>query len=106
MNGENRHYYPDFIARVDITRLGQDRLPGSPKTSSAPDAVVNVIVEVSGEERKDKANKVATAKTLWVPAVNNDGAFGRWSFVEVEDPGDAKNAIRRALREQMEVASP
>jgi type III restriction enzyme len=97
MNGEDRSYYPDFIARIDVTGLGQDRLPGSPRRPSSPDAIVNIIVEVSGEERKDKANKVATAKTLWVPAVNNHGGFGRWVFVEVDDVESAKSAIRAAV---------
>jgi type III restriction enzyme len=105
MNGEDKSYYPDFIARVDTTRVGQDRLPGSPKPSSGThDAIVSVIIEVSGEERKDKANKVATARTLWVPAVNNDGGFGRWVFVEVEDPSDTKSTVRRAMRENLEGA--
>jgi len=31
-----------------------------------------------------------------VPAVNNDGRFGRWAFVEATDPWDAKNTIRTA----------
>jgi hypothetical protein len=31
-----------------------------------PAVIVNGVVEVSGLGRKDKANKVATAKTLWV----------------------------------------
>jgi type III restriction enzyme len=99
MNGEDRSYYPDFVARMDLTRLGQDRMPGAPKLAPSPDATVNVIVEVSGEERKDKGNKVETAKTLWVPAVNNHGGFGRWLFVEVTDPSDTKVSIRRVLKD-------
>ena len=47
--------------------------------------------------RKDKAAKVATARTLWVPAINNHGGFGRWAFIEISDPWDAKNTIRAAL---------
>jgi hypothetical protein len=58
-------------------------------------------VEFRGEERRDKAAKAATARNLWIPAVNNDGRFGRWAFVEVTDPWDAKNTIRAALRAQM-----
>ena len=38
-----------------------------------------------------------TARTLWVPAVNNHGGFGRWAFLEILDPWDAGNAIRAAL---------
>ncbi|MEX2662748.1 MAG: hypothetical protein WD227_12530, partial [Vicinamibacterales bacterium] len=108
MNGEDRSYYPDFIARIDVTRLGEDRLPGAPKTEFAPspDAILTTIVEVSGEERKDKANKVATAKTLWVPAVNNHGGFGRWVFAEVTDPSDTKGTIRAALRASVMGTAP
>jgi len=41
------------------------------------------------EKKKDKAAKAATARTLWVPAVNNHGGFGRWAFIEIDDPWDA-----------------
>ncbi|MEO8679316.1 MAG: hypothetical protein ABI665_09740 [Vicinamibacterales bacterium] len=77
LNGDQRRYFPDFIARC---RSG-----------------LNLIVEVTGEGRKDKAAKVAAAKTLWVPAINNHGGFGRWAFVEVTDPWDAKGAIKARL---------
>ena len=73
LNGEQKQYYPDFIARIGD---------------------LNLIIEVSGEQRKDKAAKVSTARTLWVPAVNNHGGFGRWAFVEVTDPWDAQRTIR------------
>ena len=52
---------------------------------------------MSGEARKDKAAKVSTARTLWAPAVNNHGGFGRWAFVEVTDPWDAQRTIRAAV---------
>ena len=41
---------------------------------------------------------VATARNLWVPAINNHGGFGRWGFLEIVDPWDAKNTIRAFLR--------
>ena len=75
LNGEPRQYFPDFIACLKSD--------------------LNLIVEVSGEAKKDKAAKTATARTLWVPAVNNHGGFGRWAFVEVTDPWDAKGTIRQ-----------
>jgi len=53
--------------------------------------------EVSGERRKDKVAKVATARNLWTPAVNNHGGFGQWYFLEISDPWDAKNTIFAAL---------
>ena len=39
--------------------------------------------------------KVATTRTLWAPAVNNHGGFGRWAFVGVADPWYAKSVIRQ-----------
>ena len=41
-------------------------------------------------KKKDKAAKVATARTLWVPAINNHGGFGHWAFLENDDPWDAE----------------
>jgi len=84
INGESRQYVPDFIAKV------------------RPD--LNLIVEVSGEPKKDKAAKTATARTLWVPAVNAHGGFGRWAFVEVTDPWDAKSTIRAAIAAALQPA--
>jgi type III restriction enzyme len=31
--------------------------------------------------------------------VNNHGGFGRWKFIEITDPWNAKNEIRAALKE-------
>ena len=79
INGEEHNYVPDFIVRLDD---GQGR-----------DNPLNMIVEVSGEARKDKAAKVSTARDLWVEAINNHGGFGRWGFIEISDPWDARNTI-------------
>jgi len=84
LEGEDRNYMPDFIVRV---RDGSEDL-------------LNLIVEVTGEKKKDKAAKVATARTLWIPAVNNHGGFGRWAFLEIADPWDAKNTIRAFVRQK------
>ena len=54
---------------------------------------------------QDTAAKVATARTLWVPAVNNHGGLGRWAFLEIADPWDAKNSIRGCLTGPEEVES-
>ena len=86
LNGEEKQYYPDFVACVE-----------SRSVRLQPD-VLNLIIEVTGEARKDKAAKVTTARTLWVPAVNNHGGFGRWAFVEVTDPWDAQHTIRAAVQ--------
>lgn len=80
MNGEEKNYLPDFIVRID--------------DGNGKDNLLNLIVEVTGEVRPDKLTKAATAKNLWVPAVNNHGGFGRWAFLEIHDPWNAKNIIR------------
>ncbi|OLD21055.1 MAG: hypothetical protein AUJ01_03030 [Acidobacteria bacterium 13_1_40CM_3_65_5] len=89
-------YYPDFIAHV---RLEPDRSAGLKACATAVAAfdVLNLMIEVTGEARKDKVAKVTRARTLWVPAVNNHGGFGRWAFVEVTDPWDAQRTIRAAV---------
>jgi len=87
IDGEQKNYIPDFIACID--------------DGHGAGNLLNLIVEVTGEKRPDKAVKVATARTLWIPAVNNHGGFGRWQFIEIDDPWNAKNTIRAALREGM-----
>ena len=64
--------------------------------------VSKMMVEVSGEARADKAAKVATARNLWTPALNNDGRYGRWAFIEISDPWDSKNTIRAFLQQNTE----
>ena len=54
-------------------------------------------MEVTGEKKKDKEAKVSTARTLWIPAVNNHGGFGHWAFIEITDPWNAQNSIRSFL---------
>ena len=83
LNGEEHQYHPDFIALID--------------DGHGPDDLLNLIIEVTGEKKKDKAAKVATARNLWVPAVNNQGTYGRWQFIEVADPWDAQSLIRATL---------
>jgi len=91
LNGDERPYHPDFIVIVDDGHGHDDPL--------------NLIVEVTGERRKDKAAKVATARTLWVPAINNHGGYGRWAFIEIADPWDAQNLIRTFLKQAQEATT-
>jgi type III restriction enzyme len=84
INNEEHIYIPDFIARLDDGHGCADPL--------------NLIIEVTGSRDKDKAAKVATARNLWVPAVNNHGGFGRWAFIEIDDPWNAKNIIHEVTR--------
>ena len=85
-DGAERLYFPDYLVRFD--------------DGHGPDDLLNLVVEVSGEARKDKAAKTAAARTLWIPAVNNHGGYGRWAFLEITDPWDAKNTIRAMLSQQ------
>ncbi len=85
IEGEEKSYVPDFLVRVE-DGYGRDDL-------------LNLVLEVSGEARKDKAAKVSTARNLWVPAINNHGGFGRWKFLEITDPWDAQNTIRGYLHD-------
>jgi type III restriction enzyme len=71
--GRSRQYLPDFLVRLKP-------LDG--------EATCTLIVEVSGSHKppgptKEKAD---TARNLWLPAVNNHGGFGRWSYCELKDP--------------------
>jgi type III restriction enzyme len=88
--GRAANYVPDYIVRI----------------ADGDEAPVNLIVEVSGEAKKEKVAKVATATDFWVPAVNNNGSFGQWSFLEVSDPWDAVNLIRAHLAERRLPALP
>jgi len=90
INGESRQYVPDFIACID--------------DGHGPDDLLNLIVEVSGLPKKDKLVKVETAETMWIPAVRNHGGFGRWAFVQVEDPWNAEQSIRGLLTSRQQAA--
>ncbi|MFA5837503.1 MAG: DUF559 domain-containing protein [Bellilinea sp.] len=67
--------------------------PPLPLGEGRGEGILNLIIEVSGREKKEKAAKTATAQNLWVPAINNHGGFGRWAFIEITDPWDVKNTI-------------
>jgi len=81
LDGQEKNYVPDFIVKID----------------TGHNDYLNLIVEVTGERRMDKQAKVDTARNLWVQAVNNHGGFGRWAFIEISDPWDAKNTIRKYI---------
>jgi len=80
IDGDERNYFPDFIVRVAVG-----------------DETINLIIEVTGEKKRDKHIKVETSQTLWVPAINNDGRFGTWRFLEIQDPYETKALIRGSL---------
>ena len=83
IDGEERSYVQDFIARIDDGRGIGDPL--------------NLVIEVSGAQRRDKEAKVSTARALWVPGVENLRSHGRWAFLECRDPWNAETEIRAAV---------
>jgi type III restriction enzyme len=85
LNGQNHNYWPDFIVCLDDGRGKDDPL--------------NLILEVTGESKKDKEAKTATAANLWVPAVNNHGGLGRWAFLEIRDPWNVGNTVKKYLED-------
>ena len=87
IEGQEKSYIPDYL--IDI------------EDGHGKDDLLHLVLEVSGEARKDKAVKVATARNLWIPAINNHGGFGRWTFLEIVDPWDAKNTIRAFLKNKV-----
>jgi type III restriction enzyme len=84
-DGHAGNYYPDLIVKLDDGRGTADLL--------------NLILEVSGQKKKEKDAKVQTAKTMWVPGVNNLGTFGRWAFLEIDGTNlhKTKQEIRKLL---------
>jgi type III restriction enzyme len=85
-DGREREYNPDFIVHLDDGHGEGDPL--------------QLILEVSGEAKEEKAVKVAAARNLWIPAINNHGGFGRWAFLESRDHWNAKNIIHQFIHEQ------
>jgi type III restriction enzyme len=85
--GEDKLYYPDFIVKID--------------DGSGSGDLLNLIIEVTGEKKKEKAAKVETARSFWVQAINNHGGFGRWAFLEIRDPWNAKSEIIKMLKENV-----
>jgi type III restriction enzyme len=81
--GRPGNYYPDYILKIDDGR--------------GTDDLLHLILEVTGEKKKEKEAKVETVKTLWVPAVNNEGAFGRWAFLEID--ANNRNKAMQAIRQ-------
>jgi type III restriction enzyme len=87
-DGHQRDYLPDFIVRIDDGHGDADPL--------------NLILEVSGQDLDVKRVKCDTARTLWVPAVNNLGDFGRWAFIKITDPQWVHGAIRDFITQTRE----
>jgi type III restriction enzyme len=82
--GRSRQYLPDFLVRLKPLD---------------DEATRTLIVEVSGGRKppgptKEKAD---TTQNLWLPAVNNHGGFGRWSYCELKDPTRFRRDLNAAI---------
>ena len=49
------------------------------------DDLLHLVVEIKGRRGEDAKEKANTMRQYWVPAVNNDGGFGRWAVAEFTD---------------------
>jgi type III restriction enzyme len=87
-DGVAHNYMPDFVVRIDDGHGDEDLL--------------NLIVEVSGQDLESKKAKCEAARTLWIPAVNNLEEFGRWGFIEIGDPWAVQGSIRDYIRQRQE----
>jgi type III restriction enzyme len=85
--GRPGNYVPDFLIRLHDA------------ASTGPDDLLTLVLEVTGEAKKQKQAKVAAAEHLWIEAINNWGGLGRWAFLEVTDPWDAGHLIRTRFTE-------
>ncbi|MEI6846417.1 MAG: DEAD/DEAH box helicase family protein [Chlorobiaceae bacterium] len=78
--GQDRQYYPDFIASI-ATPAGEP---------------LNLMIEISGMS-KDKAEKKWFVENRWLPAVNavqETYSLGRWHFIEIaNDIRDIRNQL-------------
>jgi len=79
--GNALDYHPDFIAMLETREKEK----------------LNLLIEVTGKKDDKKALKVKTAREMWVPAVNNDGRFGKWAFLEIQDIHETQNLIQGGL---------
>ncbi len=75
--GEEHFYRPDFIVQMDDGRRG----------------VLNVVAEIKGFRGPDAEAKRDALTRLWLPAVNNDGRWGRWAAAEITEPTDMMDAF-------------
>ncbi|MGH3304407.1 MAG: restriction endonuclease, partial [Streptosporangiaceae bacterium] len=83
--GQSRQYLPDFLVRLQ---------PFAEETETK-----TLLVEVSGSHKppgptKEKAD---TVRDLWLPAINNHGGFGRWSYCELTNPATFRPDLETAI---------
>lgn len=77
--GMTHAYVPDFLVRLKTEDDDVDR---------------TLIIEVSGTQKDPGATqaKATTARDQWCAAVNNQGEYGVWGYVEIGNPALADQA--------------
>ena len=84
-DGQERLYYPDFIARC-LNDQGKE---------------VNLIIEITGMNR-DKAEKKWYVENNWLPAINavrDKYEYAQWEFIEIaNDIRDIKNQVNSIIQ--------
>ena len=81
-----RRYHPDFVARVKLD-------DGS---------VLNIVIEVKGEERSSDHVKRRYAEEYWIPGVNSHPDLlehGRWAYLYVTSPSRLNAKIDNAKKD-------
>jgi type III restriction enzyme len=83
--GRSRQYLPDFLVRL--------------QPLADEEEIRTLIVEVSGSHKPPgpTLEKAETTRDLWLPAVNNHGGFGRWSYCELTDPAMFRPDLEAAI---------
>ncbi|MDW8037936.1 MAG: hypothetical protein RMI90_07830, partial [Thermoguttaceae bacterium] len=76
--GSQHEYRPDYLIRYR-NQQGKE---------------IRVILEVKGFKTEQDRQKEAAARR-WVRAINHHGEFGRWQFVECQNPAELKSALSR-----------
>lgn len=76
---QDRIYEPDFIVLAD--------------DGQGPSDLLRLVVEIKGFRKEDARVKADTMNTRWIPAVNNDGSWGRWAFAEITDMSNAREKL-------------
>ena len=80
-DGRWKQYQPDFIARLD-----------------ARGTVINCIVEVKGIEDDESRTKAHFAKNVWTKAVNAEGEYGKWTFIQVGAEEEVRTALEKIIQ--------
>ncbi len=83
--GKSHNYIPDFLVRL--------------KKQEADDVNRTLIIEVSGGQKSPGPTKAKaeTARNQWCTAVNNDGGWGRWAYVEIDTMLDVELRVASAI---------